>query len=113
MIYSEKQFVNAIKRIEKECHFADEIDGLGRKYSTDIVWIPPTCMFELCEVLSVMFNDDTDTVSYFCFDIGFGSGYKDGDNLLNDEEWPLRTPEELYKYLMHVYELSKQDGDRQ
>lgn len=97
-------FHNMMNDIKMCYEFQDKMNNLigSNPYGYSIEWYPPDCSYSLCCALSEIFNDEADTVSWFCYEIGFGASYETGDNIYNGKEWPLRTIDELYDYLVMI-----------
>ena len=47
--------------------------------------------------------EDMPWIMYFCWEKGFGREYYDGDVIIDGEEFPLTTSEELYDLLIKLY----------
>lgn len=99
--YSRDEFVKAINEIENCVRFNERMNAAGAAtpYGYYIDFCYPDCTFELADALSRMYDDDSEAVAYFCFEINFGAEYKDGDNMYGGKEWPLRDAGELYDFL--------------
>ena len=103
-ILSKDEFCRIINKLHQMQNFWDAVNDAGRKFDEGfyVEWYPPQIEVELCDTLSRMFMDDSDAVYWFCYEIGFGERYEDGDNMMDGKEYPLRDPEELYDYLVEV-----------
>lgn len=118
MIYAREQFKKAISSLEQENKFRKEINNLvnpNNKCGYYVEFYPPSCDFELCAALEAMFDDNTEAVSWFCYEIDFGRDYTEGSNELNGKEYPLRNADELYDYLCIVHKLKleeEKNGER-
>ena len=105
--YSKNEFIKVINHIKETVDFNSRLNEAGKsagEYHVEFYY--PDCTYELCRTLELMFNDTGATVEWFCFDIEFGEKYEAGDNMLFDEEWPLRNPGELYDYLVEIARLN-------
>ena len=54
----------------------------------------------LVNLLEIVFNDKSDWISYFLYELDFGKRYKDGMITDNDQNVKLATPEDLYNLLV-------------
>lgn len=103
MIYSKERFVQAINAMKEARDFVDRINEVGSyKNFTDGYYVdfnPRICDEELCRSLEAMFDDKYETIEWFVFDLDYGALYKEGTNLVDGEEYPIRTAEDLYDYL--------------
>lgn len=109
MTYDRERFIKVINRIREYAEFEKGLDNLSKKMTGGyyIDWYPPTTDVELCEALEAMFDDTTEAVQWFCYELDFGRLYdgKEHMNFINGKEFPLRNAGELYDYLVIMKKL--------
>ena len=112
MIYSKERFIKAMKKIEDSDRFVCSLEAAAKQDECSYIeWMPPDCRWELIEALEAMFDDNTGAIEWFCNEIDYGREYTEGDNLLNDEDFPLRNYNDLYDYLIASKEMENSDHE--
>lgn len=100
-ILSKEKFIAIINEIKKFRNFEDSINDFIAKNCDDGYIILPNFVYAIISVLEKMFEDETQWIDYFCWEIEFGGKYEPG--MIKDyqgNEIKLQTPEDLYNLLM-------------
>lgn len=106
-------FLKLIHGIQRQYSFFDAINTVLAEYGSDGYILPSDQDYLLIYLLEHIFHDDENQwITYFLFDLDFGSKYKDGSVMMEDRMVPLRTPEDLYALLMNNLREEDADGSR-
>lgn len=106
-------FLKLIHGIQRQYSFFDAINTVLAEYGSDGYILPSDQDYLLIYLLEHIFHDDENQwITYFLFDLDFGSKYKDGSVMMEDRMVPLRTPEDLYDLLMNNLREEDADGSR-
>ena len=105
---TKEKFISAIRELEEGEKLQDKIANAVRQYNnimhTD--WPEPFGMviahdFLAVDLLEELMGDDSETISYFCYDLEFGRKYYPGCITEEDgTEIDLSNAEKLWEYLI-------------
>ena len=110
MLLNKEAFLSAIDSMKEAIRFDDAINEAGRQFSDGyyVDWCPQNCVFKLADTLEAMFDDKLEVISWFCFELNFGKYYGgEFKNVVDGEEYPLNTAEDLYDYLIMMLDKNK------
>lgn len=97
---TEKQFCKIMKKIEKNEKFLSKMNDVFDEFSKDVQIIETGLEDTLIEVLQLHFEDSSDLIGYWCWELWFGEKYTDGCVIdENGNNVKLKTAEDLYKVL--------------
>lgn len=107
------QFKNAIAAIQTVSDFKDDfatfVEGFRNahphSYIDMDIYSYPDCADALTNLLENVMHDKADTIGWWCYELEFGTKWKEGD--MEDEngnDIPMGTVEDLYQYLVANYE---------
>lgn len=110
-ILSKEKFVKVINSLKNLREFESELNNLiCRRCDDGYVSFPDSSFIAIC-VLEKMFEDDSQWIDYFCWELEYGEKYEPG--MVEDgkgEEIKLQTPEDLYDMLINNLKI-KYGGD--
>ena len=106
------QFKNAIAAIQTVSDFKDDFatfvtdfrNAHPRAYIDMDIYSYPDCADALTNLLEDVMHDKADTIGWWCYELEFGTKWKEGD--MEDEDGqsiPMGTVEDLYRYLVANY----------
>lgn len=93
-------FVEAINAIKEYHRKLNNIQTVLEENCEDTVFWPPSLENTLVNVLEDCFDDKTDLIGYFIYELKFGEKWKSLCVQENEKDIKLQTPEELYDYLV-------------
>lgn len=105
-IITKKQFVEMINGFELIYRKEEKIsDFLYKELECSIMVTPSNNYQELfLDLMKLIMNDDGDWISYYIYDLDFGSNYRDGTIIDKDnKDIKLRTASDLYDLLLSEY----------
>jgi hypothetical protein len=115
MEITKEKFCSAIRELKYSEDLQQSIAKAVNKYNNQIHSDYPerygmvvSHEFLVAELLEIIMDDESEDISYFCFELNYGSNYKPGcvtDENGNDLDFS--TPESLYDYLIK----KKEDKD--
>lgn len=106
MIIKKEEFVKIINSIKETFELSEKITNIIKKSNNDIIrnfcMVPFECHVDnLIKVLSVMFDDESEDIYYFIYELKFGKKYHHGCYTdKNNNNIDLSTPEKLYDRLL-------------
>lgn len=93
-------FVDTINAIKEYHTKINNIQTVLEENCDSVFW-PPSLEDTLINVLIEVFNDDpADIITYFIYELEFGEKWESGYITENGEDVKLKTPEDLYDYLI-------------
>lgn len=94
-------FKQCIEEIRTANKFNEDFNKMFSRCEADGWVFFPTCEVSTIKLLSMLCNDQCgDMISYFCYDLDFGSKWKKGMILDKDgQDIKLATVDDLYDYL--------------
>ena len=112
------QFKDAIAAIQTVSDFKDEfatfVAGFRnthpRAYIDMDIYSYPDCADTLTNLLEDIMHDKADTIGWWCYELEFGTKWKEGD--MEDEngnDIQMGTVEDLYQYLVTNYDEDNED----
>lgn len=102
---TKEQFVKAINSIKEYHTKIDNIQTVLEENCEDVVFWPPSLEDTLVKVLEDSFNDNTDIIGYFIYELEFGTQWKPGCIEENEKDIKMQTPEDLYDYLVSELDI--------
>lgn len=94
-------FVDTINAIKEYHTKINNIQTVLEENCQNAVFWPPSLEDTLINVLIEVFNDDpADIITYFIYELEFGEKWEPGMITDNEEDIKLKTPEDLYDYLI-------------
>lgn len=109
-LLSKEEFTKIIESYKKSFDFTDELNKLFDRYDCDGEIYPPIGSEDVVTLLEFIFDDRDEWISYWIFELDFGKEYEDGYvQGRNGEIIPLRTPEDLYAFLIDNYRSNHPD----
>lgn len=94
-------FVDTINAIKDYHTKINNIQTVFEENCQDSVFWPPSLEDTLINVLIEVFNDDPDNIiTYYIYELEFGEKWEPGMITDNEEDIELKTPEDLYDYLI-------------
>lgn len=109
-IMSKESFCKVMDNYRFMFDFTDEMNDLFDKYKMDGNIFPPLCTGTVIDLLEFIFDDKNQWISYWAWELDFGTNYEDG--YVKDSDGgiiPLRTVEDLYDLLVKNMEESKEE----
>lgn len=106
MIISKTKFIDIINTIKQAHDFEEECNALARKYDRDYDCFPWDSYVEqeLVDLLETIMEDDAGDISYFIYELNFGSRYVLGAVTLPDgTKVDFSSANSLYDYLASKY----------
>lgn len=97
---TKEQFVKTISEIKEYHRKLNNIQTVLEENCEDTIFWPPSLENTLVEVLKDSFNDETDIIGYFIYELEFGDQWNPGCIEENGKDVKMQTPEELYDYLV-------------
>jgi hypothetical protein len=103
IILSKEDFVSVIHDLQSVEEYQTGLNNFFKKHDVDGFIFQPDCSCAVYKLLHLIFGaaDENDTIEYFCFELGFGSKWREG--CFKDEngvDIKLSNAEELYDYLV-------------
>lgn len=99
---SKKKFVEIINTIK------DVIERYQALYKIGVNITFPMLEDTVIDLLNHIFDDNSNWIEYFIFDLDFGTKWTEKSiTTMEDEPIYIRTPEELYDYLVENMEVEK------
>lgn len=106
-------FLKLMHGIQRQYSFFDAMNTILAEYGSDGYILPSDQDYLLIYLMERIFHDDENQwISYFLFDLDFGTKYQDGFVVMSNRMVPLRTPEDLYDLLMNNLWEEDADGSR-
>lgn len=94
-------FVDTINAIKDYHTKINNIQTVLEENCQDSVFWPPSLEDTLVNVLIEVFNDDpADIITYYIYELEFGEKWESGMITDNEQDIKLKTPEDLYDYLI-------------
>ena len=97
---NKSDFVDVINAIKTYNNKINNIQTVLEENCEDVIFWPPSLEDALIKVLEDSFNDNTDIIGYFVYELEFGTQWKPGCIEENGKDVKMQTPEELYDYLV-------------
>lgn len=91
------EFTRHIERVHEAYRCNDAICDLLK---CDIIEYGDDLMASIIELLEAHFNDQSEWISYWMWELNFGEKYEEGTVISNGENIPLKSIEDLYKLLV-------------
>ena len=99
-LLSKQEFCNIINNMKTTEKYTNELNNIHKKYNKDSVVSFPEHT-DLINVLNIMFDDTSELIEYWIYELNFGDLYEDGCITENDDtNIILKTAEDLYDYLI-------------
>lgn len=94
-------FIEIIEDIKKVYYFQENMNSFFRENGADGYIFTPDCTGSVLKLLHSIFSDtDKDEwISYFCFELEFGTKWKPGTITENGKDIRLGTIDDLYNLL--------------
>lgn len=93
-------FIKTLDAIKEYHTKIDNINNVLKDNCEDAILYPPSLESTLINVLEDAFNDETDIIGYFIYELEFGEKWHAGCVTENNKDIKMQTPEELYDYLI-------------
>lgn len=97
---SKELFIESINELIKADEYKKNLNNFFKNNDVDGYIFQPDCAVAVVNLLSFCMNDEDNIISYFCFELNYGSMesdlYDDNGNIIE-----INTPEELYDYLIN------------
>lgn len=105
MRLSKEEFCEAINKIDRFDSFFCKLNNLIETALDGPLEEPVNYLYELVTKLCDFTEEERNdfygtTLDFFCYDLDFGRKYEPGKFLVNGKEYELRTPEQLYDFLV-------------
>lgn len=97
---TKERFVESINAIKEYHKKINNIQTVLEENCEDSIFWPPSLEDALVKVLEDSFNDETDIIEYFIYELEFGDKWEPGYIEDNGKDIKMQTPEELYDYLV-------------
>lgn len=101
-ILNKKEFCVIMNNLKETDECINSLNNVLKGYNKDIRII--SSLYEctdLLKVLKIMFNDISEMIDYWVYDLDYGQKYEDGCiTEANDTNIILKTAEDLYDYLI-------------
>lgn len=93
----------------KECmtdvvHDYEYYDKVCDVINSDFMYENLRCAGTVLDILAAIFEDESDWISYYCFELDFGKRYEPGCVKKDGKNVPLATLEDLYNLLLKNYQ---------
>lgn len=100
-IMDKENFCEVINKIQEVDSYHDKLNRFFNESHVDGYLIQPDCVEIAIDLLEYLFEDIGGWISYYAFDLDWGSRYKTGCATGEDgEEIVLDSPEHLYDFLV-------------
>lgn len=110
-LLNKKDFCEIINNIKKDEECIDSLNDILREYNKELRI--SSLLYEyndLLKVLKFMFDDQSDWIGYWIYDLNYGKKYKDGCITEADgTDIILKTSEDLYDFL--IKEMNNKEND--
>lgn len=95
---SKENFINYLAKLEKTNKIYNAINEAGKELDMFEIY---DCEYStvIIDILQEVFNDESEWIAYFIYDLDFGEGWYEGCITDNGENIPLRNAGELYDLL--------------
>ena len=95
-----ENFKEVMTRIKKVWEFEDELSNFQHSHSVDYCCDTPNCIDVAIDLLGYIFQDESEWILYYVYELYWGRNYQDGD--VKDKEGnviPFTTLDDLYNML--------------
>lgn len=92
--------VDFTKHIERVQKAVTDSYSLSDLLKTDVIEFSDDLVDSITDLLVIHFNDKSEWISYWMWELDFGVNYTDGSVTFDDVPVPLKTIEDLYKVLI-------------
>ena len=106
-------FSKYLSIVEKDVSFHDSLYKLSNNFSEEIIqdftFDYPDLGVYIIELLEKVFKDESQWISYWCYELDFGRQYE--ENIIQDEygkDIPLKTKEDLWNIIVGNYEADSE-----
>ena len=95
---SKNNFINYLAKLEKTNKIYDAINEAGKELDMFEIY---DCEYStvIIDILQEVFNDESEWITYFIYDLDFGEKWRKGCVTDNGEDVPLRNAGDLYDLL--------------
>lgn len=93
-------FIKIINEIKEYHEKIDKIQNILNETSPDFIFFPPSLEDTLIKALVKAFNDTTEIIPYFIYELNFGADWYKGYIIEDDKDIKMSTTEDLYNYLI-------------
>ena len=105
MKISKELFIKSIENIQKQHEQESKFsDSVNEYFSQDVDSSLPRnyVLDSLVEMLQLHFNDNHSHswIEYYLWELDFGKNYQEGRVKINDKDFELKTPTQLYELLI-------------
>lgn len=107
---SKETFVEVMNKLETLDKKMNDVDVAMKALSPDFcgLYVPQT-FYIVLDILTNIFNDKSDWLSYFMFELDWLHDWKPGDVLVNDKPVDLSTWDKAYDFLINNMNENKND----
>lgn len=95
-----ENFKEVMTRIKKVWEFEDELSNFYHSHSVDYCCDTPNCIDVAIDLLGYIFQDESEWILYYVYELYWGRDYQDGD--VKDKDGnviPFKSLDDLYNML--------------
>lgn len=102
---NKSDFVDAINAIKTYNNKINNIQTVLEENCEDVIFWPPSLEDALIKTLVESFNDYSEMIDYFIYELDFGERWSPGFITANGQDIKMQTAEDLYDYLVDGLEV--------
>lgn len=108
-LISKEKFIRIMDNVKNTLQFQDSFGSLLSNCNVSGYFVFPSCIDDLVDTLSLLFNDKDEWISYFVFDLDCGDKYCYGCAVREDgSDIVLITAGDLYDFLIENMEKDEE-----